>query len=593
MICDRVTRQTTARAHAALNLDADGQPLNYRRAMAGPNTLHWIIAEEEELARLIDSGTMKAMHPHEQPSDRRADTTYYNPQTKEKQNANGDTTYRIRGTIGGDRINYPGKTTARTADMSLVKLLLQSVVSENKNWMTLDIKDFYLGTPLERPEYIRIGMKFISAVTTTKYNLSSFVHNDSILFEVNKGMYGLPQAGLLAQDRLVEHLANYGYNQTQTPCFFRHATNGTDFSLVVDDFGVKYTTRAGALHLIDALEKLYVLKIDWTGAKYLGFTIEFDNKARTVSLSMPGYISKLLERFPTFVRRGADSPSVYTPPTYGATTQAPTAQDHSRALSPVETKEIQEIVGCILYYARAVDLTLLYSVNALGSAQSKPTQQTKDAAIRLLSYCARYPNNKLVYHACDMVLYIQVDASYLSRPNARSVAGGIFYLGNHNKPEEINGLVHAFSTIIPAVMASVAEAEYGGLFLGGQDGEGIRNELTSIGYPQDATLMLCDNKCAVGISSDTIKPKRTKSIDMRFHWIRDRIRQGHFRVSWRKGENNLADFFTKALPVHTHKSLMPLIVFTPPVQNTTHTTRHAQRSVKWDNLNNSDKSANK
>ena len=50
----------------------------------------------------------------------------------------------------------------------------------------------------------------------------------------------------------------------------------------------------------------------------------------------------------------------------------------------------------------------------------------------------------------------------------------------------------------------------------------------------------------------SVKMKRSKSIDMRFHWIRDRIKQGHFVVTWIKGANNLADFFTKALPVNVH-----------------------------------------
>lgn len=59
-------------------------------------------------------------------------------------------------------------------------------------------------------------------------------------------MYGLPQAGLLAQNRLIKHLATNGYNQTTATCLFRHVDNGTDFSLLVDDFGVKYATEEGA-----------------------------------------------------------------------------------------------------------------------------------------------------------------------------------------------------------------------------------------------------------------------------------------------------------------------------------------------------------
>ena len=180
-----------------------------------------------------------------------------------------------------------------------------------------------------------------------------------------------------------------------------------------------------------------------------------------------------------------------------------------------------------------------------------------------------------------MVLHIQSDASYLSRPNARSVAGAIFYLGNLNQPTHINRSVNTLSTIIPAVVASVAEAEYAALFLAGQEGVWLRHILHSLGYPQQATTILCDNKCAEGIALDTIKPKRTKSIDMRFHWIRDRIQQKQFIVTWRKGADNLADFFTNPLPVNIHQSLMPLLVHIPPASLSGHLPPSTARAVKW------------
>jgi hypothetical protein len=180
-----------------------------------------------------------------------------------------------------------------------------------------------------------------------------------------------------------------------------------------------------------------------------------------------------------------------------------------------------------------------------------------------------------------MTLHIQSDASYLSRPNARSVAGAISYLGNKDQPAHINGSIHVLSTIIPSVVSSVAEAEYATLFIAGQEAVSLRNTLHSLGYPQGQTVILCDNKCAEGIALDTIKPKRTKSIDMRYHWIRDRIQQQQFIVAWRKGVDNLADFFTKPLPVHVHQSLMPLLVHTPSASLSARISSSAARAVKW------------
>ena len=180
-----------------------------------------------------------------------------------------------------------------------------------------------------------------------------------------------------------------------------------------------------------------------------------------------------------------------------------------------------------------------------------------------------------------MTLFIQVDASYLSRSNARSVAGGICYLSDTGQPNHINGAVHAVSSIIPSVVASAAEAEYAALFMLAQEGEYLRRVLNDMGYPQSPALILCDNQCAVGLATNSLKAKRTKSIDMRYHWIQDRVHQGHFQVQWRRGEHNLADFFTKALPVHTHQTLMRLLVHTPPSPDTIAQTKKARRAVTW------------
>ena len=195
-------------------------------------------------------------------------------------------------------------------------------------------------------------------------------------------MYGLPQAGLLAQQRLVKHLALHGYTETPTPCLFRHATNGTTFALVVDDFGIKYKSDEGAAHLIHTLQLLYEIKIDYTGRTDVGFTITFDRTARTASLAMPGYIAKVLRRFNIPSTARASTPAIYLPPSYGNPTQTPSV-DSTATLSPAAVKTLQEQVGCLLYYARSVDPTILPAVTTISLSPMT----------RLLHYCAQYPNN--------------------------------------------------------------------------------------------------------------------------------------------------------------------------------------------------------
>ena len=97
-------------------------------------------------------------------------------------------------------------------------------------------------------------------------------------------MYGLPQAGLLSNEMLEQRLAPHGYYQSQlVPGLWKHHTRPIQFTLVVDDFGVKYTRKEDALHLIAAIKACkYRVKEDWTGGKYIGITLDWDyQKARS------------------------------------------------------------------------------------------------------------------------------------------------------------------------------------------------------------------------------------------------------------------------------------------------------------------------
>jgi hypothetical protein len=83
----------------------------------------------------------------------------------------------VRGTIGGDKVHYPGNTTAYTAHLETIRVLLNAIVSEDAEFCTADIKDYYLGTPLDRKEYMCIPLKHIPLDIQERYNIKSMVHN--------------------------------------------------------------------------------------------------------------------------------------------------------------------------------------------------------------------------------------------------------------------------------------------------------------------------------------------------------------------------------------------------------------------------------
>ena len=146
---------------------------------------------------------------------------------------------RVRVTAGGDKIIYTGDVTAATASMESIKLLWNVLCSEHAEWMCLDIVDFYLGTPLEEAQWMWVPLGMCPEATRAKYGLDRLAVNGKVLARVDKGIYGLPQAGRLAREKLVSHLGEYGYLEAHdTPGLFRHMQRRLTFTLVVDDFGI-------------------------------------------------------------------------------------------------------------------------------------------------------------------------------------------------------------------------------------------------------------------------------------------------------------------------------------------------------------------
>jgi hypothetical protein len=146
----------------------------------------------------------------------------------------------------------------------------------NSKFATIDLTDFYLGSKLPRPEYVRIKLKDIPLETIAWHSLEQYIEGDSILFQVDGSMYGHPVAGRISNQDLVKHLVRHSYIQDDmVPCFFTHATNVIQFTLVVDDLGIKHIEGNGGLqHLQKTLELKWKTKLDYSGAKYLGIRID-------------------------------------------------------------------------------------------------------------------------------------------------------------------------------------------------------------------------------------------------------------------------------------------------------------------------------
>jgi hypothetical protein len=147
----------------------------------------------------------------------------------------------VRLIISGHRLDYPGETSSKNADLTTSRCLWNIVVSTHETmYMCADVKNFYLNILIDRPEYMRLALNSIPQEIINKYNLLDKAKNVYVYIRVDKCMYGLSHAGRLANNLLIKRLPPHGFHPVEHKhSWWRHKTRPMNFNLVLDDFGVK------------------------------------------------------------------------------------------------------------------------------------------------------------------------------------------------------------------------------------------------------------------------------------------------------------------------------------------------------------------
>jgi hypothetical protein len=299
----------------------------------------------------------------------------YKPHKKEKE--------RVRLTVGGNRLDYSGYVATSTADITTFKILINNTLStEDVAMMMMDIKNYYLGTPLPRFEYMRMLLSRFPEEIVDKYNLKALAVDGWVYIEIRKGMYGFKQAVLLSNQLLQTRLAHFGhYPVRHTPGLWLHKTRPIAFSLIVDDFAVTYVGKQHDDHFIEALLQSYELTTDWQAKLYSDMYLKRYYKNRTCDISMPGYVSNVLSKFQHDApKHPQHTPSKYVTPVYVAKTQYAT-KDETPPLTAKQFLTIQKFTGSVLYYAKAVNPTVLMPLNDIATEQQKQLRKLKPPQI--------------------------------------------------------------------------------------------------------------------------------------------------------------------------------------------------------------------
>jgi hypothetical protein len=353
------------------------------------------------------------------------------------------------------------------------------------------------------------------------------IANDSYVYlEIRRGMYGLKEAGIIAFNQLIKKLDPHGYELMPfTPGLWRHRTKPTTFVLCVDNFGVKYFSTADAHHLINTITSSYELTTNWPGSLYCGLTLDWWHYDKGyVNVSMPGYVNQALKKInhPAPLRK-QHAPHRWVEPAYGSKQpQTPTAESTAQPLDASGTTRVQAINGTFMYYGRGVDPCILVALNEIASKQAAPTTTTVDKTTVLMDYLYTYPNAVIRYHASNMILKTTTDATYLVHRKACSRVAAHYHLGWLNS-DRVNRPLDVLSKTLKNVVSSAADT-------GGKHACPILAHLNELGHKQPATgsPFETDNYNAQGVLNSKMRQKHSKSFDMRYWWMKDRIHQGQF-----------------------------------------------------------------
>jgi hypothetical protein len=278
-------------------------------------------------------------------------------------------------------------------------------------------------------EYMRLWLDLLPTDIIDKYDLCLLADEHGWVYvEIQMGMYGLPQAGILANKLLKQHLNARGYYQCQhTPGLWRHVWCNITFYLVVDDFSVKTTAREHIEHLKTTLEEHYTVAMDWDGSLFCGVNIDWNYPEWTVTLNMPKYIPKALRKF---------HPTPSLPHHHLTNTSRSNMAHVFRGWTSTHPNHSPKTTSNASKTSSAHS-----STTAITARQSKGTVAVANACQQLLNYVATHPNAGICYKACDMILAIHTDASYLSEPGGKSRTSAHFYLTNDEDEEFNNGAI--------------------------------------------------------------------------------------------------------------------------------------------------------
>ncbi len=497
-------------------IDYDPQePTNYKKAKASPQAPKWDTSMTEELASLAENQTWTLV-----------------PRPTHQKVLGGKWVYKLKRGPGGEIQRYKARWVVRGFEQrygidfnetfaAVVKPMTYKAlfaIAARNDWEIeqMDVKTAFLYGDLDDEVYVEMPTGF---------------EEPNRVCKLNKALYGLKQAPRVWFKTLTDFLKSLGYHAIpEDPSVYRNKEQGVYVAIYVDDLLIFGPNKPAIATLKKNLSDRFHMSDLGPVAYYLGLEVQRDRPNRKIRLSQKTYLRKILVDLNMNGLRGAQTPMD------PSLILEPAPNDHIALDS--EKQRYQSAVGSLMYLMLGTRPDIAFSVSQVSRFSANPTEKHWTAVQRIFRYLKQHPDLGLVYRDEELLGY--TDANW-ARDNDRKSTGGYLY--------KLGGAAISWSSKRQNTIAlSSCEAEYMAASEAAKEALWMRRLLNEFGYggPQQVTIQ-ADNQSAIALAENPMHHGRTKHIEIRYHFIREKVTEGLIKLAFVPTGEEAADGLTKPL----------------------------------------------
>jgi hypothetical protein len=502
------------------------EPNTYKQAMKSPDAALWRKAAEEEINSLLANGTWELVPL---PEGRKAIGSRW--VFKVKRNADGSIErYKARLVAKGFS-QRPGldynEVYAPTFRMASIRTIIALAAKHDYHLHSIDITSAFPNGDLEEEIYMEQPPGFVQI-------------GSGHVCRLKKALYGLKQSARQWNKKLHATLTKLGYKRLESDrSVYVYAKDGVliIIPVFIDDITLASNSKDKIDGTIKQLESQFKLRNLGPTSWLLGIQITRDLSNHSITLSQHQYILDMLDQYGF-----ADCNPISTPMDPGLVLQK------TQELSEEDKEFMSKVpylsaVGSLTYLAQCTRPDIAFAVGTLAKYNSNPSPIHWKAVKHVFRYLQGTKDYKLVYKPDngDELFITWSDANHgACKDTGRSTGGYVVKIGT--------GAVSWSSKIQSVVALSSTEAEYMAAVEAGKELIWMRSLLGEFGYQiNDASTLCIDNMSAINVSKNPEHHGRMKHLDLKFHWLRDKVEAGIIRPKHVGTNDMIADCLTKPL----------------------------------------------